>query len=771
MRRASFVATVSGATILILALWALGSDGPQFAYATHTDGAENNLPHATVKVWNTQPSLGFNPDESVEDPTGLTGHGTGAPTIVTNYENTTHPSGPCGISYWNPVTNVFKDYGKTGGFQTGVDINRGGPVQLGGPFGSSFGPGDTWMSGQMTEPLYMHIAGTDNFRTYFVEETWGVEVDEATGNVFFTQPASGFIARLNPATNVVTRWSVGGNPAYVTLDSAGRPYATLSSSHQIARVNPGADGVLGTGDDTVTKWTVPGPASFVTVPGVFQTPNGITIDVNGRIWFVESNSHEIGRLSGGADGVIGTADDVICEYSKSGLSNPQLIASTGSAGLLQAYFTEGNEPAAGVGNSVSVLTQVEADNAANPGRVCMAVPPVTAAVTVTTFSPSIFDEVVTPRTFTIMPTIFDVPGLDGFASGTTKTAGPDGIPGTLDDEVIPAILRFSPMPGGGVNPFPSGMTGVYSANRIAGAYLFTNKHFEVSSGAIIAPPAVAAGPPITTVVAGLNGPIGVAVGSLFIAEKNFHRILKVDLATLTITRVAGTGFATGTGSPPAPLGDGGPATAATLNSPFGVAVDPATGDLYIADKDNHRIRKVGPPDSLTGVRTITTVAGNGTIGSSGDGGSATAATLSFPRGVAVGGGKLDIADSLTQKIRRVDLATGIIGTFAGTGVAGFSGDGGPATSAKLNSPIGVTRDGSGNVYVADEGNNRIRKVDALTDTISTVAGTGVPGSLGDGGAATAAQLNSPSGVAVDPATGDLFIADFSNGKVRKVDFP
>jgi hypothetical protein len=461
-----------------------------------------------VKVWDTLPFLGSNPDESVEDPEGLTGHGTGAPTIVTAYENTTHPFGPCGISYWNPDTNVFVDYGKTGGFQTAVDLNRGGPVEAGGPFGSSFGPGDTWMGGQMSEPLYMHIAGTNNFRTYIVAQTWGVEVDETTGDVFFTEPSSGNIARLDPTTNLVTRWSVGGNPANVTLDSAGRPYATLSSLQQIARVNPGTDGVLGTADDTVTRWSVPGPASFITVPGPFQTPDGITIDTNGNIWFDESNSNEIGRLSGGPDGTLGTADDQICEYTKTGLSNPQLIASTGSGGFLQAYFTEGS------GNSVSVLTQVEADNAANPGRVCATVAPVTAAVTVTTFTPTIFDEVVPPRTFTITPTTFDVPGLNGFASGTTKTAGPDGIPGNADDECIPAIVRFSPMPGGGANPFPSGMTGVYAPNRIAGAYLFASKHFEVKSRSIVAPPPGNDPPTITcpsTTTAECTSPAGATV--------------------------------------------------------------------------------------------------------------------------------------------------------------------------------------------------------------------------------------------------------------------
>ena len=251
----------------------------------------------------------------------------------------------------------------------------------------------------------------------------------------------------------------------------------------------------------------------------------------------------------------------------------------------------------------------------------------------------------------------------------------------------------------------------------------------------------------------LNFPTGVAVdgeGNLYIADAPNDRIRKVD-SIGTITTIAGTGeqgFS----------GDGGPASQAQLDHPRAVAVD-GEGNLYIADRNNNRIRKV---DS-TG--TITTIAGGGGFGE--DGGPATQVHLNLPYGVAVDGtGNLYIADTNSDRIRKVD-STGTITTIAGTGERGFSGDGGPATQASLNSPFGVAVDGAGNLYIADQYNNRIRRVDS-TGTITTIAGTGERRFGGDGGPAIRAQLDAPSGVAVD-GEGNLYIADASNHRIRKVD--
>ncbi len=243
-----------------------------------------------------------------------------------------------------------------------------------------------------------------------------------------------------------------------------------------------------------------------------------------------------------------------------------------------------------------------------------------------------------------------------------------------------------------------------------------------------------------------------AAGNLYIADTGSHRIRKVTPAGV-ISTAAGDGTR-GYG------GDGGPAAQAQLNGPSGVAVD-AAGNLYIADRGNHRIRKVDP----TGV--MTTVAGDGTEGYGGDGGPAALARLNRPTGVAVdGSGNLYIADAWNDRIRKVDAATSIVSTVAGDGMLGYGGDGGPAALAQLRTPGGVAVDAAGNLYIADTGSHRIRKVNP-TGVISTAAGDGTEGYGGDGGPAALAQLASPRGVAVD-AAGNLYIADWRSNRIRRV---
>ncbi len=222
-----------------------------------------------------------------------------------------------------------------------------------------------------------------------------------------------------------------------------------------------------------------------------------------------------------------------------------------------------------------------------------------------------------------------------------------------------------------------------------------------------------------------------------------------------ITTVAGQGGTHSYG------GDGGPAASAFLNAPSGLSLDSNTGALYIADYSNNRIRKV----DLSG--TITTVAGTGTGGYSGDGGLATQAKINRPYDTVVDeSGNLYIADYSNYRVRKVD-PNGVITTVAGTGTSGYSGDGGPATSAKLYYPTGLALDEAGNLYITDSINARVRKVDP-SGIITTVAGTGTSGYSGDGGPATQAQLGLfLYGIDVDQA-GNLFIADFKNHRVRKV---
>ena len=249
-----------------------------------------------------------------------------------------------------------------------------------------------------------------------------------------------------------------------------------------------------------------------------------------------------------------------------------------------------------------------------------------------------------------------------------------------------------------------------------------------------------------------------SAGNVYISDGNNHVIRKVDTAGI-ITTFAGTPGSSGF------LGDGSPATKAQLNYPAGIALDTA-GNLYIADLDNNRVRKV----DTNGI--ITTVAGDGNVVYSGDGVQATTTTVHSPGGITVDvEGNLYISEGSDSRVRKVDTR-GVITTIAGQikKTIGFSGDGGPATAATLAGPIGLVMDPAGNLYIADNSNGRIRKVDTA-GIITTYAGiTGKASSpLGDGGPATSAYLGVPRGVALD-ASGNLYIGSTvaNGGHVRKV---
>lgn len=299
-----------------------------------------------------------------------------------------------------------------------------------------------------------------------------------------------------------------------------------------------------------------------------------------------------------------------------------------------------------------------------------------------------------------------------------------------------------------------------------------------------------------------------AIGNLYIADFSNHRVRKIDTFGV-VTTIAGNGVATYGG-------DGGDATAASIRQPAGIALD-GSGNIYISDNFNNRIRKVDAGGN------ISTVAGNGTGGYSGDGGAATAAMINRPMGITTDAtGNIYFADESNHVIRKVTVSTGVISTVAGNGIAGystgiatmsnlrqpkdvavdasgniyiadwmnhrvrmvntsgnivdlagdgtmgFSGDGYPATSARVNKPIAVWIDASGNLLVADNGNSRLRKIYlAGAGHIATICGNGTVSFAGDGGPASAAALNSPTGVFSD-ASGAIYFADQGNHRIRKI---
>ena len=261
----------------------------------------------------------------------------------------------------------------------------------------------------------------------------------------------------------------------------------------------------------------------------------------------------------------------------------------------------------------------------------------------------------------------------------------------------------------------------------------------------------------------LDSPAGLALdsaGDLFIADSHNQRIREVVASTGVIRTIAGSGAAGFSG-------DGGAAILAQLDLPTALALDSA-GNLFVADTRNHRVRRIA---AATGV--ITTIAGNGTESFSGDGGLATAAAIDSPNGLALdASGNLYIADTHNGRVRKVSATTGLISTIAGAGVVGgnvqtYSGDGAAATSAGLALPRGLTMDAAGNLYLADSANHRIRSI-TPAGVITTVAGQGTENFAGDGGPAVAANLDTPHAVAISPA-GLLTLADTNNQRIRQLD--
>ena len=254
----------------------------------------------------------------------------------------------------------------------------------------------------------------------------------------------------------------------------------------------------------------------------------------------------------------------------------------------------------------------------------------------------------------------------------------------------------------------------------------------------------------------LNFPYGLSIdaaGNLFIGENFNYTVRRVGTNGMILT-TAGTGT-------PGYSNDDSAAVTAQLNFASAIAVD-AAGNTYIADWGNNRIRKI----NTSGI--ITTIAGTGVAGYSGDGGDAKLAQISTPSGIAVDAqGNIFFTEYNNNVLRKIDI-NGHISTVAGTGVSGFSGDQGPSNAAQLSLPHGVAVDNnSGSIYIVDVGNNRIRKIIGAAGIITTFAGTGNASFSGDGGAATLAEINMPQGVAVD-AAGNVYFTDHLNNRIRKI---
>ena len=339
----------------------------------------------------------------------------------------------------------------------------------------------------------------------------------------------------------------------------------------------------------------------------------------------------------------------------------------------------------------------------------------------------------------------------GPTSGTITTIAGTGVAGATGDDGPATSAKLN-------NP------GNVVADRAGNLYVADSANCEVRkialdgtitrfAGTGTCGPVTGNGGPAVNAQLGTDKAVAVdASGNVYVSDYSNAVVRKIS-PTGIINNFAGNGT-------PGNTGDAGPATAAEMNEPWGFAIDPS-GDVYISDYQANVVRMVSP----TGV--ISTVAGNGTGGATGDNGPATSAELNCSAGLWLDpSGNLFIADEGNAEIRMVNPA-GIITTVAGNGTPGSTGDGGPATSAEISEPYGVAVDSSGNLYIGDYVAAVVRMVTKSTGKISTVAGTGVVGNTGDNGPATSAKLDGPSEVYVD-ASGNLLINDYNASVIRKV---
>jgi uncharacterized protein (TIGR03437 family) len=577
---------------------------------------------------------------------------------------------------------------------------------------------------------------------------FGVAVDGA-GNLFFAEDAHHVVLRLDTTTGVLTLVAGNGTRGYsgdngpaasaqlcypsgVAVDSAGNVYIADSWNHRIRKVSNGLIAtVAGSGSTGPDSGGYGGDNGLATSAQLYF-PGGVAVDAAGNLYIADQDNERIRKVS---NGVIATvAGNGVRGFS--GDTGPAASAQSNSPTAVAVDAT-GNLYIADWGNNVvrkvskGVITTV-AGNGTYGYRGDSG--PATSAEL---FAP---DGVAVDSAGNLYVADSANNRIREVSNGVIATVAGNGTSGFSGDGGPASSAQFDGPDGVAVDSAGNLYIADYGNNRIR----------RVSNGVITTVAGggtsrVGDGGPATS--AQLASPQSVAMdsaGNLYINDGGYIREVSDGVIT-TVAGIGTQGFS----------GDSGPANSAELSSPGGVAVDSA-GNVYIADTGNNRIRKIS-----NGV--MSTVAGNGTEGYSGDDGPATSAQLYYPSEVAVdAAGNLYITDSGNNRIRKV--SNGVITTVAGSGAAGFAGDNGPATSAQLYYPGGIAVDAAGSLYITDIGSNRIRKVS--NGVITTVAGNQTKGFSGDGGPASA-QLNQPGGVAVDSA-GIVYIADFLNQRIRKV---
>jgi sugar lactone lactonase YvrE len=592
-----------------------------------------------------------------------------------------------------------------------------------------------------------------------VGQVSGLAVDGA-GNSYVGSISHDRVYRISSAgtqTTIAGVGSIGYNgdgipatsaaitdPAGLAVDTVGNVYIADAGNHRIRRVDALTGGI-----STVAGSGAPGFAGDggAATSAQLNFPRDVAVDSSGNLFIADTSNHRVRRVDA-VTGVISVlAGTGVAGYNGDGfgaatfdLNNPTGVAVDG---LGDVYIADsGNNRIRRVSGG-GVITTIAGDGLfgfkGDGGPATAARLRTPAKIAVDSAETFVFSEINGARVRRV-------------AGGVISTILGTGIPGFNGDGIIATAAQIRGPVGVALN----------TAGDVFVADQANARLRRVSAGIVSTVGGNGmdrfGGDGFAATLAQLHNPNALArdaSGALFIADSSNNRVRRVDPLTGVITTVAGND---GSGYD----GDGLLATDATLNAPFGVALD-ASGNLFIGDSRNARVRRV---DAVTGI--ITTVAGTGVVGYDGDGIPATLAQLGQLTAVVLDSSRnLFIADGTNSRIRRVDAVTGVITTVAGKGDVGLDGDGILATLARLRNPLGVAVDALGNIFIPENSGHRIRRVDAVTGLITTVAGTGVSGFNGDGLVATDAQLESPIGIAVD-AGGTLYISERGN-RVRSVD--